>query len=802
MTLTLSWLRLELRRRWRSLLVVALLVAFATTTVLTAVAGARRGDSAVDRLMARTLPATAVVLPNQPGFDWDRIRALPEVATVAEFPVVNPVVDGLSDGAETGFPVKGDELMRTVERPVVLRGRLLDPKRVDEVVVSDRFTQTQHKDVGDPVTIRLPSPRQMDEIWNSEAYPPRLGGPVIHARIVGVIRSPWFSDPVGSPGGLQISPAVYATYPANILGTKRLVYINALVRLKGGEAALPGFREDLARVTGRDDIDVWNNYDAARHTQKVDAFEAACLLAFGVAALLAAIVLVGQSVARYTAAEVVDLRTLRAVGMTPRQAAIAASIGPTLAAVVGATLGLAGAVAASPLTPTGAAATVEPDPGVAADWTVLATGWILVPLVVLAGAALAAWLALAAEAGERTTPRRSAVAVTAARAGLPVPVVAGARFALEPGRGRSAVPVRPALVGAVVGVLGVLAAFTFSAGVSDAVTTPERFGQTYQLDNWLGFNGQDMTPANKSLDTVATDRDVTAVNDARVAVATAGEVSVSMYTYQPVGRKPLRVVLTDGRLPYGAGEVALAASSARELGVGVGSTVRFAGNRGTARLTVVGVGFVPAGSHNAYDEGGWLTPAGYDRMFRGFKFHVAQVALRHGADTEAVVERLQKSTAAATGGPPAPLQPVVPPTQVAELQDVRVLPIVLGAFLVLLAVGAVGHALATAVRRRRYEMAVLRALGMTRRQSRLVVVTQATVLAVVGLVFGVPLGLALGRTLWRVVAENTPLYYVPPLALLALVLAVPVALVVANVLAALPGHRAARLRIGHILRAE
>ena len=59
-------------------------------------------------------------------------------------------------------------------------------------------------------------------------------------------------------------------------------------------------------------------------------------------------------------------------------------------------------------------------------------------------------------------------------------------------------------------------------------------------------------------------------------------------------------------------------------------------------------------------------------------------------------------------------------------------------------------------------MAVLRALGMTRRQSRGVVVTQASLLAVVGLLLGVPLGLALGRTLWRVVADHTPLDHVPP----------------------------------------
>ena len=82
------------------------------------------------------------------------------------------------------------------------------------------------------------------------------------------------------------------------------------------------------------------------------------------------------------------------------------------------------------------------------------------------------------------------------------------------------------------------------------------------------------------------------------------------------------------------------------------------------------------------------------------------------------------------------------------------------------------------------------------------VLTQASLLAAVGLLFGVPLGLALGRTLWRVVADFTPLEYVPPLAFWALVLVAPLALLLANLLAAWLGQRAARLRIGHVLRTE
>ncbi len=142
------------------------------------------------------------------------------------------------------------------------------------------------------------------------------------------------------------------------------------------------------------------------------------------------------------------------------------------------------------------------------------------------------------------------------------------------------------------------------------------------------------------------------------------------------------------------------------------------------------------------------------------------------------------------------------PSDVDALGKLRTLPLVLGVFLALLAVAALAHALVTTVNRRRGELAILRALGFGRRQSRLAVAWQATLLAVIGVVVGVPLGIAFGRAVWHSLADSFPLVYAPPTALVATLLVIPVALLVANLLAAGPGRRAARIQPAAVLRSE
>jgi hypothetical protein len=798
------WLRLDLRRRWRSLAVLALLIALAGGTVMTTLAGARRGASASERLLARTSPAVAAIPANVPGLDWSGIRQLPEVSAFSFFGA-SPTIEGLPPQVEVDALISAST-MRTIERPVIFSGRLFDFDRSDEAIVTPKFVKNFHKGVGDTVVARLMTPAEL-KAGGGSGPGGQLSGPRVVVKIVGVGMSAWYGDSSTGIGGIVLSPGLAARYRANLVGVSadpdRPEYANAIVRLNGGRAAIPQLRADVARVTGRSDIDVWDLAVQVwrPYLQQAD-FEARCLGAFGGVALLASLFLIGPALSRLVSASGPELRTLRSLGMSSRQAVAAATSAAMLAAVIGAGLAVGAAVLASRLFPLGIAATVEPSRGVSVDALVLAGGAGVLLLLVAAGASASAVLAL--HSRNSGSGRRSGAVAAGARAGLPVPMIVGASFALEGGPDRGGRAIRPALFGAVAGVLGVLAAFVFSTGVNDAAQHPERFGQTYQLSGFLGDNGQDYVPSAGLIRALRSDPDVTGVDDGRVAVAsgTSGDASVTLYS-DSQGPKPMDVVVTKGRRPRAANEILLAPQSLSALHTGVGHQVRLTGSRGRTTFTVTGTGFVPVGFHNGYADGGWVTNSGFDALFTRLKFHLVYVALRPAArtsDAGAILTRAMASIDPAYANVAFEAPPEL--LQVVALHEVRRLPAALGIFLALLAIGAIGHGLATAVRRRAHDLAVLRALGLTRWQCRWIVVTQASLLALVGLAFGVPLGLAVGRTVWRTIADTTPFQYVSPVVVWAPLLAVPAALVVANLLAAGPSRRAARLRVAQILRAE
>ena len=161
---------------------------------------------------------------------------------------------------------------------------------------------------------------------------------------------------------------------------------------------------------------------------------------------------------------------------------------------------------------------------------------------------------------------------------------------------------------------------------------------------------------------------------------------------------------------------------------------------------------------------------------------------------------------AAFGGPNSPLgqngTPATIPLELTNLGDVAALPTLLSVFLALLAVAALSFVLVTSGRTRRNEFAVLRAMGLGTLASRSIVYWQATAIAVVGLVVGVPLGIVVSSWGWRQVTSRVPLLYVTPFTLAVVALAIPIALVLANVVATWPARWISSLRPAETLRAE
>jgi ABC-type lipoprotein release transport system permease subunit len=164
-----------------------------------------------------------------------------------------------------------------------------------------------------------------------------------------------------------------------------------------------------------------------------------------------------------------------------------------------------------------------------------------------------------------------------------------------------------------------------------------------------------------------------------------------------------------------------------------------------------------------------------------------------GADRQATLARLEREYAHPAPGPPQ---------TVADFGGVRNLPLVVSALLAAIAAATLAHTLVTAIRRRRRQLAVLKTLGFDRRQLLLTVAWQATTFATIGLIVGLPLGIAAGRWAWYLFAQQIEVVPEPVTPIPLVLLVVPAAVVLAILVAALPAWSAARTRVAVVLRAE
>jgi len=383
------------------------------------------------------------------------------------------------------------------------------------------------------------------------------------------------------------------------------------------------------------------------------------------------------------------------------------------------------------------------------------------------------------------------------------------------------VPVRSALAGTIVAVAAVVAAAVFGASLVALVSTPHQYGQNWTQELDLGFGG---VPGALGAKIISSEPAV-----AEYAAGNYGQLTIDGKILPAIGVDPLHgdgyLTLLAGRAPATPDEIALGAQTLRALHRQLGQTVQVAVNKASTlgpatprTMRIVGVAVLPAFSRGSFpptDLGtGAIVPASVLSVrsspnattlcfTNATCYNFFLLRYRPGTDLTATAAQL---TAAVTkvGCPPGicTVTSDQRPGDIKNYTAIRDTPLVLGAVLALLAVGTLAHVLLTGVRRRRRDLAVLKVLGLVRSQVLRVVAWEASALATAALLIGLPLGVLAGRWAWAVFAGSAGVSGQADVPLPLVLLAIPVTLALANLIAAGPGWDAARVRPASILHTE
>jgi putative ABC transport system permease protein len=503
-------MRSQLRRRWTVTVALVLLVGLAGGTVLAALAGASRTNTAMDRFVAYSRPEDVYVVVNGAHGDPSdpavvaqgletrrRVLALPQIAAVGRSPYIfmSPDRTGAGLASVNPFAAADAQVFRRFDRPLVLKGRLADPDRADEAVVDDSTAAEQRWHVGSQVTMWSYTTEQNDAVAAAgSGRIPAPAGPSYTFTIVGIVREP--TTVSGPPiavvrdaiykgeGGLLLTPAFLQRF-ADDRGTipEALPGMEGFrVRLRHGLADLGAFERGVSRIVqpGDGQTNVGSDIgNAASASERAPHLEAIALLAFGGLAAASAVLVLGPPLSRHVLTDAGDNPTLAALGMDRRQLGLIPLARASIVAVAGAAVAVAAAIALSPLTPIGLARRAEIHPGVSVNLAVLAFGFLAVALVVLIRTMLPAWRA--SRVGTQRSLDRQPVRpspLTGTTPGLGPAAMAGVAMSFERGRGFG---FRTALLGIVVAVAGVIASLTFGASLRHLVDTLREQGWNWDV---------------------------------------------------------------------------------------------------------------------------------------------------------------------------------------------------------------------------------------------------------------------------------------------------------------------------------
>lgn len=806
MTAVLMRARAELRLRWRAWLLLALVLGLSGGVVLTTAAGARRTSSVFDRLVEVTKGHDVTVQVNDELDEklLARVAGLPQVEAAGRMAMVPADIatsqsTPFSWSLTTGASVDG-RVGRALDVPRVVEGRMLNNADPHEAIVNAEFVRSRGLSVGDRFTLRTVTFPELFELFGGEHPTPT--GPRVEVKIVGVVQLPEDAEFIaeesdGAPASASavsglafLSPAFYSTYGDQI-ATLDIMF----VKLKQGQAQAASFIEDARRLAGGDQVLGFETLGDQLVAGVEDALRVQSLALWVFTAVVGAamLLLLGQAIARAISLAAEDVPVLRALGSGSGTLFFAALVPVFGVLLVGAVVAVVAGALGSAAMPGGFARSLEPSPGIRLDWVVLLAGVGAIVCAVLVRAAIAAaWVSRP----RRITQRRPAfVPDTLARAGMSPAMVSGTRFALDVGTGTAAVPVRGVMIGVAGAVLAMTAALTFSASFDSLLDDPSAYGWNWDA---VAFGGEDPEVLDEGA------RDLSA----SPLVAEFSRATVQSVTFRGADLQGLAVKsikgsvfprIVEGRSPAEPDEVALGRGTLRDAHARIGGTVDFRGSKASCggregcplAYRVVGRVLFWA-EDSSPGEGAVFAPAGLERLAHSEGFSDHLVRLAPGATVQQLVDAFGTSVGDVIGPRP--------PTEVRNLGRATGLSEALGVALTVVGLTTIALALATSARRRARDLGILKVLGFVRGQVRRTVAWQATFLLSIAVVAGVPAGIAAGRWMWRLLADNMSVAADPSVPFTLLGAGIAGLLVVGNIVAAFPARTAARTQPAVVLR--
>lgn len=789
-------IRVELRSRWVSLVGLGLIVAVVTGVVLASAAGARRTASVLERFERSTNARDIAGIALTPEFtlDLDRTEVLREelaqidgVSTVSRSFGYFVMPPGGQDLVLVGSP---DGSYVDIDRPLIVAGRLPSQSGFDEVALNEMAAESLDLGVGDRLSVDSYTPETIASVFRSEGFPDGPDGPTLTFEVVGVVRT---GEELSAT--IDVANPLAITSPAFVEQMEGRAGRSVLLVLMHAEpdTDIGAVQEVLTRNVGEE----WESFAAGiddSYAGEVGRSYRALAVGIAVFSLIAAaagLLGVGQALSRQSLLGIPVDVVARGLGATRRERVLAICAPSLLAVGVGVGVGVLGAIAVSPVFPLSIARPAEVSPGVRIDVAVLLVG----ALVALSSFGAWSWLSarrIVFRSFERSSARSARVVGTLTSLGLRPPALVGVRMAAGRGRGPMAVPARSAMLGAAIGVAGVVGVAVFLATADDALDDPSRWGWAWTSSPEV----QSQDPKATAEEMLDDDR-IAAVAELRGATVLIGDETLYAYALD-VAKGSMGLTIDEGRAPTAPQEVALGRRTLADLGLGIGDRVEMAGPGGdSAEFTVVGSHVPPLLDSADPGRGATLTVEGLD-LVRSEAFSRYLVLSYDGGGGMAALESdlaEEYGLDFAFGRPEAP-------GQLQQLQGMRSILIALAVFLG--GIGTVGlvHFLAVSVRRRRGQFGVLRALGFVRRQVVTSVSWQSVGATLVGVLIGVPVGVMVGRASWLLAVQEVGMADAVSTPWLAGVGIVVVALLGAAILAVGPGWYAARGEPAELLRAE